>query len=418
MVIVNRIVNILILLAAIAAAVFSYMLFSKREKLLDGWKQMATAIQTTAKTMDDGGASGTAAAKDLPVEKMLHTNYEQLGQVLPKLNKNAKDLITQRNDLASAMEEVAIQVKADKVKADGLRNVGSYKDQMGSLKTQAKNFRTVSDSVTQEYCNTGRIFGVSTNVEHLRSSATYRTAAKKINAAASEAVSRRNNYQNYLTQFSKAARVKTPNFVGGNYKNSLENTRRQILGKLSELDRANDSLKREQALTKNLREEIKSRNKIISARDGVIKARNIEIARLKNILSKDGTLKLPEKILTAKDVECYSYVRGKIQYVDADYGFVVINIGDKFTFVQQAGISPNRVHFPVKQNWVLTVIRGYGSEKPQTLGKIKVTKVEANSSVCNLLDGNPALYKVGDDVICSEDDVALITGSKKSGSKK
>ena len=117
MVIVNRIVNILILLAAIAAAVFSYMLFSKREKLLDGWNQMATAIQTTAKTMDDGGASGTAAAKDLPVEKMLHTNYEQLGQVLPKLNKNAKDLITQRNDLASAMEEVAKQVKASSFSA-------------------------------------------------------------------------------------------------------------------------------------------------------------------------------------------------------------------------------------------------------------------------------------------------------------
>lgn len=43
--ILNRVINILILLAAIAAVVFSYMLFSKRNELTDGWQKMAGCDQ-------------------------------------------------------------------------------------------------------------------------------------------------------------------------------------------------------------------------------------------------------------------------------------------------------------------------------------------------------------------------------------
>ncbi|MBO4632415.1 MAG: hypothetical protein J5858_10870, partial [Lentisphaeria bacterium] len=93
MIVLNRVINILILLAAIAAVVFSYFLFSKREKLVNGWSQMATAINTAAKTLDDGGASGTSAARDLDAEKLKHTNYEQLGQALPKLKDNVSKII-------------------------------------------------------------------------------------------------------------------------------------------------------------------------------------------------------------------------------------------------------------------------------------------------------------------------------------
>lgn len=63
--ILNRVINILILLAAIAAVVFSYMLFSKRNELTDGWQKMAAAINATAATLDDKSASGTKAAQEL-----------------------------------------------------------------------------------------------------------------------------------------------------------------------------------------------------------------------------------------------------------------------------------------------------------------------------------------------------------------
>lgn len=413
MVIVNRIVNILILLAAIAAAVFSYMLFSKREKLLDGWKQMATAIQTTAKTIDDGGASGTTAAKDLPADKMLHENYEQLNQVLPKLNKNAKDLVLQRNDLAASMSDLAGVLKASGVTDAGLRNIGSYKDQQRILLNQARSFRSISDSVSSEYSNTGRIFGASTSAGQLRNSATYRTAVKQINDKARDAVARRNNYQRYLVSFSKAARVSTPSFVGSSYTGSLEKVRNQIAGKLAELDRVNAQLKREQGITRSLRSQLAARDNTIRARNTVIKKRETHIKFLENVLSMDGTRTLPPKLLTSADRECYSFVRGKIQYVDRDYGFITVNIGKNYMFAQQYGVKKNIVHFPLKQGSVLTVIRRVDGKNPQVIGKVKVTKVEAESSVCNLLDGKPELYRAGDEVIFSEEDIPGVSSGRK-----
>ena len=87
--ILNRVINILILLAAIAAVVFSYMLFSKRNELTDGWQKMAAAINATAATLDDKSASGTKAAQELAADKLRHTQYANLDQVLPKLKDSA-----------------------------------------------------------------------------------------------------------------------------------------------------------------------------------------------------------------------------------------------------------------------------------------------------------------------------------------
>ena len=128
MVILNRVMNILILLATIAAVVFSYLLFSKREKLVNGWAQMASAITTAAKTLDDGGASGTTAVKDLPDAKLKHTNYDELGQVLPKLKDNIAKVITQRNDLSKSMQDAAKTLSIAGVDSKNIKSVKAYKD--------------------------------------------------------------------------------------------------------------------------------------------------------------------------------------------------------------------------------------------------------------------------------------------------
>ena len=97
MVILNRIINILILLAAIAAAVFSYLLFSKREKLIDGWSQMANAVNATAKVLDKDSGTNYSTT-DLTAEKLGHANYDNLGSNLKKLNEAVTKVRDQRND--------------------------------------------------------------------------------------------------------------------------------------------------------------------------------------------------------------------------------------------------------------------------------------------------------------------------------
>ena len=51
----NLIACIIILLLAAVSAVFSYFLYEKRVQFVNGWSQMATAIETSAKTIDQKG---------------------------------------------------------------------------------------------------------------------------------------------------------------------------------------------------------------------------------------------------------------------------------------------------------------------------------------------------------------------------
>ena len=70
--VVNVVLSILILLLAIASAVFSYFLFDKRSQLVEGWKKMATTINQSATEMDKG--SGTKVGGELSVAALSHEN--------------------------------------------------------------------------------------------------------------------------------------------------------------------------------------------------------------------------------------------------------------------------------------------------------------------------------------------------------
>ena len=67
---------------------------------------MADAIVETAKVLDKDNPSGTAV-KDLPKEKLAHTNYEQLDVVLPNLKNSASKIVEQRNVLADSIKKAA-----------------------------------------------------------------------------------------------------------------------------------------------------------------------------------------------------------------------------------------------------------------------------------------------------------------------
>ena len=144
--------------------------------------------------------------------------------------------------------------------------------------------------------------------------------------------------------------------------------------------------------------------------NNVKKSKEKEIQRLTSILNKDNTIKLPEKLLTSQDSECYKYVRGVIEYVDRDYGFVTVNMGNNYSFVQQYGIKANRVAFPMSPGKVMTVVRDPNSANPIFIGKISISKVDDSSSICNLISGKIDMVQEGDSVLFTEEDIVKAIG--------
>ena len=419
MVILNRVINILILLAAIAEVVFSYLLFSKREKLVNGWDQMAKAINSTAKTLDDGGNSGTRAANELPEDKLKHENYEQLGQVLPKLKDNAARIVTQRNELADTIRTAATQLSVSGVDAKNLKNIAAYKDQERIFVSGVKQFRSQRDSLSREYARTFNQFNLNITAEELINPKKSGLAINQGNTKIKESIERRDTYANYLSQISRAMDLSRPDIQSPGYRAELKKILDGAKRKNQELKTVTNQLKAERRKTQQLTQQIASQRKTISERNLYIQQKDRQIKNLTNILNKDGSIKLPEKLLTSNDKkECYAYVRGVIEYVDKDYGFVTINIGRNYSFVQQYGIKKNRVLFPLEAGKTLSVARNLDTMTPLLIGKIFVTKVDDNSAVCNLIGGHPELYKEGDTVFFSDDDIVKALNEDKSGNKK
>ena len=418
MVILNRIINILILLAAIAAVVFSYLLFSKREKLVDGWAQMATAISNTAKTLDDGGTSGTSAARDLTEEKLKHTNYEQLGQALPKLKENVSKIVAQRNELADTMQTSAARLSIQGIDAKNLKNIASYKDQERIFTNGVQQFRSNRDTISKEYAQTLNKFGANISPNDLNDPRKFRSAINSGNIKVTEAIDRRNTYASYLSRITQAIGVPAPKVSGPAYNAELNRALRGVQAKNSELRTVKSQLAAEKRRTEQLSQQIAGHRKTIALRNESIQKKDKEIKNLTNILNKDGSIELPKKLLTSKDPECYKYVKGVIEYIDKDYGFVTVNIGKHYTFVQHYGIKQNRVLFPLEPGKEMTVARNADSSNPLFIGKIRVTKVEENSSICNVISGKPELVQEGDMVFFSDEDIEkALSGNKNAAGK-
>ena len=418
MVILNRVVNILILVAAIVAVVFSYLLFSKREKLVNGWAQMASAITTAAKTLDDGGASGTTAVKDLPEAKLKHTNSDDLGLVLPKLKDNISKIIVQRNDLSKSMQDAASKLSIAGVDSKNIKSVTAYKDQERIFLKGVGDFRKLRDTVSKEYSNTFRKFGASVSSSDLNNPKKYSDAINKGNALVQDVLDRRDSYAKFLVKIAKAAGVMAPNVRSSGYSAALEKTVSDVKKKTAEFNETKKKLAIEQRKNKQLSAQLEKQRKTMNSINALRSANEKEIKRLNNILSKDGSLKIPKKELTAKDPECYRYVRGVIEYIDKDYGFVTINIGSHYSFVQDIGIKKNRVLFPLQPGKIMTVVRNPDSATPLFIGKIVVAKVEETSSVCNLISGKSETLQEGDVVFFNDEDIEKAISVKPKTDKK
>ena len=112
--------------------------------------------------------------------------------------------------------------------------------------------------------------------------------------------------------------------------------------------------------------------------------------------------------------ECYKEVRGTVQYVNREYGFVQIDIGKDYQIEQEYGVMKNIVSFPLQPGLTMTVSRGSG-ENAEIVATILVKTVNKNNSICNVIKGNVADIREKDHVFFSSEDMAAIPAALSKG---
>jgi hypothetical protein len=163
----NIMLSIIILLLAIALAVTSFFLYEKREIMLNGWEKLTTTINETAKELDKN--SGSKLAEELTQDNLHHTNYANLDDQLKKLNEGAARLIKQRDNLASTLVTISKILEANKVATEeALAKLESSEGVAKDVIAQAQTFKERRDAVLNAIASSGRLIGVSININDLK----------------------------------------------------------------------------------------------------------------------------------------------------------------------------------------------------------------------------------------------------------
>ena len=385
----NVILSILIFIFAAVSAVFSYFLFEKRSQFVDGWAKMADTVNKTAVALDkDSGIE--SIAKDLSADKLSHKNYADLDKLLPKLYQRAEEVSKSRSLLAGALNTIGENVGAKLAPAKenpwGLNKfdaskdavLGAFSDAINNRDRQFRNLKTFARNYLK----------VDIDVEALKSGSS--SPMKKVETALKEIDTRSKKYESSFRSVGNTVGVR---FDSRNYSSSVSKIVAGVNAQRRQLATANAQLKKAQNDIRNRDRQIQNNKQEISRKNATISKRDAEIRDLKKALGLDTTKEFA--IWKNGSDDARKQLEGKVIEVNADYGYVVIDLGKDTRVIQKAGNRSVEVDPQIVKGLELVIVEGSLTDKTaKRIASVKVDEVGANCVTANIPPENPEI-KVG-----------------------
>ena len=405
----NIFLSILILLLAVAAAVFSFFLYEKRDKMIDGWGKMAEAVSSSAASLDKG--SGTEVAKELSVENLGHDKYDDLATKLPKLKEHADNVITERDDMAKALRNIAETSEMDNVQAlSEFTSLKNYKTNSDKVVAKVKSNVARQNDILRQLCSTASQINADITVSGLKGS-NYTSEFEKFNGKIRVAKARISDAaQQFKSIFSIAGGKGGLDFTDSTYKASAGKVASAVRALKNQYNQSRSALRSESARVASLQGTIKSKDGLISGLHKDINKKELEIKRLNNIIRGDtkgsGMVESPWE--NGSD-EARRAVQGKIIKVDRKYGFVVVDLGTGTTVKQKIGTKVNYASPLIPVNATMIVARDIESTDGKYVGEIKLIKIHEDCSIANVISTAKGKgVAVGDTVFFSGAQIAAM----------
>jgi len=405
--VVNRIINIAVLVFAIVAVVLAFMLFSKREKLVSGWGQMATAIDATAKNLDAN--SGTKLSAELNAKNLAHTNYDNLAKALPKLSSGAAALSKERDSLADGVKEIAakLEIPVTEDDAKALKDVAGSEAKAADIKAKVAKVQERNQGIIMEFISSAKRVNVDIPEAALKDNDNFREPLKKFSSKVESIKQRIDAYGSSLGQIASTLGTASPSLDGDDYAKSLQAAIASIQNYKSTFEQTKKDLASEKTRSQQLKSQVESKDAEIAKLSTDIKQKEDKIAELNKLINPDGGSADDLKLVKAGDVEATKMIKGEIVEINPKWDFVVVNIGSKNKVVQKIGQRENLVDAPVPADKSMTVARNLADANPQFIGKIKITKVYDYCAIANVLPSPKGdTVKVGDKVFFADEDLA------------
>jgi len=379
----NIFLSVLILLLAVAAAVFSFFLYEKRDTMIDGWSKMAEAVTSSAASLDKG--SGTEVAKELSAEALAHDKYDDLATKLPKLKEHADNVITERDAMATALRSIAETSEMDNLQGqDKFTSLADYKSNVNAVVTKVKSNTQRQNNIFQRLCSTAGKLEAGLTIAGLKGSnynSEFTKFDKKIDTIKARLVDADSQFKSIFATAGGSGRL---DFGDRAYRSSTGKVASAVRGLKNKYNQSKNELRSEGQRIVSLNNTIKSKEGLIRGLHKDSKKKELEIKRLRNIISGEAGLAIEDPWENGS-VEARRAVQGKIIKVDRKYGFVVIDLGTGTTVKQKIGKKINYASPAIPVNATMIVARNIESANGQFIGEIKLIKIHEDCSIANVI---------------------------------
>lgn len=400
----NIFLSILILLLAAAVAVFSFFLYEKRDKMIDGWGKMAEAVNKAAVSLDKG--SGTEVAKELSPEELAHDKYDDLAKKLPKLKDHADNVIAERDDMAKALRSIAETSEMDNLLGlSEFTSLKSYKANSNAVVNKVRSNTDRQNDILRRLCSSAGKLKADITVSGLKGS-NYTNEFEKFDSKIEIAQSRIGDSERQLKSiFSLADGKGGLDFSDRSFKASTGKVTSAVRALKNKYNQSRSELRSESARVASLESTIKTKDGLISGLHKDIKKKELEIKRLGMIISGDPKTGRIDNPWENGSDEARRAVQGKIIKVDRKYGFVVVDLGTGTTI----GTKMNYASPLIPVNAKMIVARNIESSDGEYIGEIQLIKIHEDCSIANVISTAKGKgVAVGDTVFFSSAQIAAM----------
>lgn len=435
----NRVVNILVLVAAITAIVLGIMLFNKREDIAKSRELMAKNIAVNAKKLFP---PSKIAAKDMGIEK----TSEDIKKPLAVMDSARKSILKQRVQMADDILALA-SIPAEEVGMDGFtkESLASHDKYAGEMKN-VKEFVTAKvkvftetrkvlyESIPQlheklrmEKPDEGKFTNDAEGVDFVKG--TVGALEKK----ADDVCTRNETFDQHIKAIANLIpNMDLPVLDGADYAENLKNQRDQIekyVAAYEGIVRERNAYKEETIQQKKqiteIGKKLESAEQLAAKRAKELKSAKKQIARLEKIIRPAASDSNSEAADSETSGAIASFtllkkLQGKILFVDEDHGFVLVDLGreNQVEFKNAKGVMEKK-QVPVPQNAIMTVSASLDPEEARFTGKIQIVNISDKQSIANILPTpENKIPSVGDVVYFSNPDLDNIRAERERGLKE
>ncbi|WP_176013674.1 hypothetical protein [Victivallis sp. Marseille-Q1083] len=401
----NVVLSVLILILAAASAVFSYLLFEKREKMASGIEKMATAISQAAQTIDAN--SGSGYAKKLTPDELGIKNTDALGNNLKEFSLAVRQVVEERDYLANSLRKMAATVVDEgKLGSEAdFTNLTSYQSSVDTALSEVDAYKQRQDEVAKFLADTAGKMGASLKQSDFTGEYAG-TAITRLGNSVQDVLDRLVKHQDLDTKIGQYVGAKDMDFVTPRkYLDTLKRIEAAATAFKQQYDESHTKLVQADAKISALQKEVTNRDGNITELKGEVSKLNTDIDRLKRVLDPDHPENIPP-LWADGSADVRRATQGKVLEINDKFGFIVIDLGKNTRVMQQLGGKSVDIDPQIAEDMTMVVTRGLDGTDSQYIGRVKIFKVEDDCAFAQMESSSDKKIRVGDTVFFSDSDIA------------